>query len=63
MKRFSALFLAFCLVCSLYLPAQAAGSGMDNFQKTETYNGQFADIEAGYWAASSVRLCYEYGLM
>ena len=63
MKRFTALLLAFCMMFGLYVPAQAAGSGMDNFQKTETYQGQFADIEAGYWAASSVQLCYEYGLM
>ena len=63
MKRFTALLLAFCMMFGLYVPAQAAGSGMDNFQKTETYNGQFADIDAGYWAASSVKLCYEYGLM
>lgn len=63
MKRFTALLLAFCMMFGLYIPAQAAGSGMGNFQKTETYNGQFADIDAGYWAASSVKLCYEYGLM
>lgn len=63
MKRFTALLLACCMMFGLYVPAQAAGSGMDNFQKAETYNGQFADIDAGYWAASSVKLCYEYGLM
>lgn len=36
MKRFTALLLAFCMMFGLYVPAQAAGSGMDNFQKTET---------------------------
>ena len=45
MKRFTALLLACCMMFGLYVPAQAAGSGMDNFQKAETYNGQFADIE------------------
>ena len=63
MKRFTALLLACCMMFGLYVPAQAAGSGMDNFQKAESYNGRFADIDAGYWAASSVKLCYEYGLM
>ena len=48
---------------SLSAPALAAGSGLGNFQKTDTYTGQFADVPAGHWAAPSVKLCYEYGLM
>ena len=63
MKRILALALTLCLALSLSVPALAAGSGMSNFQKTDTYNNQFTDVSASHWAAPSVKLCYEYGLM
>ena len=62
MKKLLAFALTFCLMISLSVPALAAGSGLGNFQKTDTYTGQFADVPAGHWAAPSVKLCYEYGL-
>ena len=63
MKRAFAIALVLCLTLSLSIPALAAGSGMSNFQKTDTYSNQFADVSDSHWAASSVKLCYEYGLM
>lgn len=63
MKKLLAFALTFCLMISLSAPALAAGSGLGNFQKTDTYTGQFADVPAGHWAAPSVKLCCEYGLM
>ena len=63
MKKVLALALTLCLALSLSVPALAAGSSMSNFQKTDTYSNQFTDVSASHWAASSVALCYEYGLM
>ncbi len=63
MKKLLALALTLCLALSLSVPALAAGSSMSNFQKTDTYYNQFTDVSASHWAASSVKLCYEYGLM
>lgn len=63
MKKLLALALTLCLALSLSAPALAAGSSMSNFQKTDTYNNQFTDVSSSHWAASSVALCYEYGLM
>lgn len=63
MKKLLALALTLCLALSLSMPALAAGSGLSNFQKTDTYVGQFTDVSNSHWAAPSVKLCYEYGLM
>ena len=41
----------------------AASESMTNFQKTATYNNQFSDVSASYWATPSIKLCYEYGFM
>lgn len=61
MKKLLALALTLCLALSLSMPALAAGSGLSNFQKTDTYVGQFTDVSNSHWAAPSVKLCYEYG--
>lgn len=63
MKKLLTLLLTLSLLLGLSLPAAAAGSGMNNFKKTETYGNQFTDVAASYWAASSIKTCYEYGLM
>ena len=63
MKKTFVLALTLCLSLSLAAPALAAGRGMENFQKTDTYTGQFADMGADHWATPWAALCYEYGLM
>lgn len=62
-KKWLTLLLTLSLLLGLSVPAAAAGSGLDNFKKTATYGNQFTDVTATYWAASSVKTCYEYGLM
>ena len=52
-----------CLSVGMCVSAYAAQDSMENFQKSETYTGQFADVSNTHWAASSIKLCYEYGLM
>ncbi|MBR5430259.1 MAG: S-layer homology domain-containing protein [Firmicutes bacterium] len=45
-------------------PSANADSGLENFKKTATYNqGQFSDVAATDWYASSVKAGYEYGLI
>lgn len=63
MKKILSLVLALSLALSLSIPALAAESSMDNFQKINTYNGQFSDLEATHWATPVIQLCYEYGFM
>lgn len=36
---------------------------MSNFKVSATYAGDFKDVPSSHWAASSVRTCFEYGLM
>ena len=59
MKKTFVLALTPCLSLSLAAPALAAGRGMENFQKTDTYTGQFADMGADHWATPWGALCYE----
>lgn len=64
-KRVSSALIALVLVLSL-LPSAvlAAGPGLNNFQKSQTYTpGQFTDVSATAWYASAVQAAYEYGLM
>ena len=64
-KRMSSALIALVLVLSL-LPSSvlAAGPGLNNFQKSQTYTpGQFTDVSATAWYASAVQAAYEYGLM
>lgn len=64
-KRVSSALIALVLVLSL-LPSAvlAAGPGLNNFQKSQTYTpGQFTDVSATAWYASAVQSAYEYGLM
>lgn len=63
MKKFLSLVLTLALALSLCVPAMAASESMTNFQKTATYNNQFSDVSASYWATPSIKLCYEYGFM
>lgn len=62
-KKWLTLLLTLSLLLGLSVPAAAAGSGLDNFKKTATYGNQFTDVAATYWAAASIKSCYEYGLM
>lgn len=62
-KKLLTLLLTLSLLLGLSVPAAAAGSGLDNFKKTVTYGNQFTDVAATYWAAPSIKSCYEYGLM
>lgn len=61
-KRIS-LFLAAVLAVSLCANVPAAENHMSNFTKSATYSGIYTDVWSGAWYASSVKLCYEYGLM
>lgn len=63
MKKILAFVLSLALCLSLSIPAMAAGSGMDNFQKSGTYTGQFTDMPDSYWGTRWAAVCYEYGLM
>ncbi|MBC5738623.1 S-layer homology domain-containing protein [Lawsonibacter faecis] len=63
MKKLLSAALAICLVLSLSVPASAAQNSLDNFQKTAEYTGGFTDVPESYWAAPSVKTCFEYGLM
>ena len=63
MKKLLSLVLSLALAFSLCVPAMAASESMANFQKTATYNNQFSDVSASYWATPSIKLCYEYGFM
>ena len=63
MKKVVSLTLALCLALSLSVSALAADNSMENFKKTATYSNQFTDVESTYWAAPSVKTCYEYGFM
>ena len=59
-KRFFALALAMALV--LTIPAVAAQDSVDNFVRSRTYSGQFADLPADSTFYSNVAALYEYGL-
>lgn len=63
MKKILSLVLALCLSLCLCVPAMAAKDSMDNFQKINTYTNQFNDVADNFWAASVIKLCYEYGFM
>ena len=63
MKKLLSLVLSLALAFSLCVPAMAASESMANFQKTATYNNQFSDVSASYWATPAIKLCYEYGFM
>lgn len=63
MKKLLSLILTLSLVLGLSVSASAASNSMNNFKKTETYGNQFTDVAASYWAATSIKTCYEYGLM
>lgn len=63
MKKLLSFVLTLALAFSLCIPAMAASESMANFQKTATYNNQFSDVSASYWATPSIKLCYEYGFM
>lgn len=63
MKKLLSLILALSLVLGLSVSASAAANSMNNFKKTETYGNQFTDVAASYWAAASIKTCYEYSLM
>ena len=49
MKKVMSLILTVILCVSLATPSMAASSGMSNFQKSNTYAGQFADMSDSYW--------------
>ena len=63
MKKVMSLILTVILCVSLATPSMAASSGMSNFQKSNTYAGQFADMSDSYWGTQWAAACYEYGLM
>ena len=63
-KRFWAAVLALTMLFGLAQGALAAEPGLRNFTKTAVYQpGQFGDVAAGAWYASSVASAYELGLV
>lgn len=60
-KKLVSLLLAVVLVGSM-ASMSAAGAGLDNFQKVNTYTaGQFTDVSG--WYAQNVQTAYELGLV
>lgn len=63
-KRFIAALLAVCLAAALGAGAFAAGPGLDNFQKKNTFApDKFSDLPKTHWAYDNVSMAYELGLM
>ncbi len=62
-RRIISAVLSLCLVLSAAVPAFAAENSMSNFKASASYSGTFQDVPSSHWAASSVRTCFEYGLM
>ena len=65
MKRAAALLLSAALALSAGITdAQAAVSGMSNFQRVNTYfSGQFTDVTPEDWYNADIGRAYELGLM
>ena len=62
MKKLIAFMLSIAVLAALCAPAHA--SGLDNFQKVNSYvEGQFTDVSAANWFAENVKAAYEYGIM
>ena len=61
-KRLISLALALVMVCTM-IPAAAAEETFDNFQKTNTYAGQFSDVPTTEWYAEYVKTAYELALV
>ncbi len=62
-KKIISLLLCAALAGTLCTTALAANSHMSNFKKSASYNSTFRDVSTHAWYASSIRTCYEYGLM
>jgi len=63
MKQTIAILLVSVMLLGI-APFASAAAGMDNFQKTQTYNaGQFADVKSADWFAPGVQSAFELGLM
>lgn len=64
MEKLIRCLLTLALVLVLSLPALAAGPGLDNFTKVQSYpQGKFTDVPAGSWYADNVKSAYELGLV
>lgn len=64
-KKILSLLLAFAILLSV-MPtvALAAGAGLGNFKKTETYtDGRFSDVPKAAWYADTVQTAYELNLV
>lgn len=61
-KRITALLLTFALVFAMF-PSSASAAGLENFQRVNTYTGQFEDVASNQWYVKNVEAVYEYGLM
>lgn len=63
-KRLIAALLAVCLTAALGASAFAAGPGLNNFRKKNTYTpDRFSDINSTHWAYDNVAMAYELGLI
>lgn len=66
MKQFRnlcSLVLSAALILSLMPGVFAAEGTLNNFQKVQTYSGQFADVPAGEWYTPNVQAAFELSLM
>lgn len=62
-KLFSRLTAAFLCLC-LVVPLAVSAAGLDQFTKKHTYSSKlFSDVPSSAWYYSSVKTCYELGLM
>ncbi len=63
-KRALCLLLVLALAAGLAPAALAAGAGLDNFVRVNTYtDGQFADVPGSAWYTGNVKTAYELNLV
>lgn len=63
-KKLTSLALAIMMIISIMPMSLAADSGLENFEKTNTYTpGMFLDVLSSDWYAESVIAAYQFGLV
>lgn len=63
MKIISVAVVIQMMISAVTVGAFAAEAGMSNFKATISYQNNFTDVASSYWAADSIKTCYEYDLM
>ncbi len=63
MKIITIVIVIQMIVSGMPAIAFAAEASMSNFTATKSYQNNFTDVASSYWAADSIKTCYEYSLM